>query len=55
MSKLIKATIIETGEQVNVYKLENGNYYDFDGLGENNPPTAVKANKKEFTKKELRF
>jgi len=55
MSDLKKATIIATSEQINVYKLENGNYYDYDGLGENKPPTATKANKKEFEKKELRF
>lgn len=46
-------TVRATGEKLNVYKLQNGNYYDYDAMGAGDPPTAHKADKKEFTKNEL--
>lgn len=49
-----KATIKETGEKINVYQLSNSNYYDYDAMGEDQPPTS-KLGKKEFTKEELTF
>jgi len=52
--KMKKATIKETGEKINVYQLSGGKYYDYDAMGENQPPTS-KLGKKEFDKKELQF
>lgn len=48
-----KATVKATNEQLIVYKMKNGNYYDWDAMGENQLPTASKAGKKEFIKDEL--
>lgn len=54
MSNLkIEATVKATGEKVIVYKLNNGNYYDYERMGANEHPTASKAGKKEFAKDEL--
>ena len=50
-----KATIKATGETINVYSLSNGNYYDYDNMGADKPPSAMKAGKKEFKKDELTF
>ena len=47
------ATVKATGEKLNVYKLKNGNYYDYDSMGANLPPSAPKAGKKEFSPTEL--
>lgn len=55
MSDLKKATIIETGETIDVYRLDTGNWYDYEGMGMDKPPTAAKADKKEFEEKELKF
>ena len=55
MKPLFKAVVKETGEKLKVYKLHNSNYYDFDNMGADMPPKALKANKKEFTKDELRI
>lgn len=49
------ATVIKTGETIKVYQLQNGNYYDYEGMSEAKPPTATGAGKKEFEKKELKF
>ena len=49
------ATIIATGEQIKVYSLKNGHYYDANAISNNNPPTAKRANKKEFTREELKI
>ena len=51
----IKATIKATGEVINVYQLSGGTYYDYDNMGEDKPPSAPKAGKKEFKKEELLF
>ena len=53
MNPTLTATIKATGERIRLYKLNNGNYYDFDNMGANQPPSAPKANKKEFTKDKL--
>lgn len=53
MAELFKAKVKETGEILTVYKLHNSNYYDYDNMGEDMPPKAVKANKKEFSKNEV--
>jgi hypothetical protein len=53
MDKVHKATIKETNETINVYKLNNGNYYDYDNMGEHQPPSAILAKKKEFKPNEL--
>jgi len=45
-------TIKSTGEKIKAYKLENGNWYDYDGMGANSPPTS-KTGKREFTKEEI--
>lgn len=50
---VFKAKIKETNESINVYRLYNGNYYDFDNMAGNMPPKATIANKKEFDKNEL--
>lgn len=52
----IQATVKATGEKLRVYKLKSGNYYDYDNMGADLkmfPPSAPRANKKEFTKEEL--
>ncbi|MFA5349052.1 MAG: hypothetical protein WC309_01620 [Candidatus Paceibacterota bacterium] len=54
-NKQIKATIIATGETIEVYRLSNGNYYDANAISNNKQPSAKKANKKEFAKSELSF
>jgi len=48
-----KATVKATGEELTVYLLQNGNYYDYKAMGANEPPSAPKAGKKEFTRDEL--
>lgn len=50
-----KVKIKATGETINVYLLNNGNYYDYDNMGADKLPSATKANKKEFEKNELIF
>jgi len=53
MSDLIKATVKATNEKINVYLLNDGDYYDYDNMSERLPPSAPKANKKRFKKEEL--
>jgi len=53
MAKELKATIKATSEKITVYRLNNGNYFDFENMGANMPPSAVKAGKKEFKESEL--
>ncbi len=53
MAELFKAKVKETGEVLTVYKLNNSNYYDYDNMGADMPPKAVKANKKEFSRDEV--
>ena len=48
-----QATVKATGEKLNVYKLHNGNFFDYDNMGGNMPPSAAKAGKKEFAPEEL--
>ena len=48
-----QATIKSTGERIRVYKLRDGNYADYDNMGMDQPPKAMKANKKVFTESEL--
>ena len=50
-----QVTIKATGEKINVYLLNRGTYYDYENMGEHLPPSAIKAGKKEFNKKELIF
>lgn len=50
---VLEATVKATGEVLAVYKLNNGNYYDYDNMGAHLPPFAAKSNKKEFQKSEL--
>ena len=52
MSKVIEATGRATGEKIQVYKLNNGNYYDFKNMGCHMPPCST-TGKKEFEKSEL--
>ena len=52
---IYKAKIKETGERLKVYELANGNWYDYDNQEQDKPPTAVKANKKEFRPGELQL
>lgn len=49
----LKATIKATGETILVYRLSNVNYYDSNAMGANIPPSAPKANKKEFKPEEI--
>jgi len=49
----MKAIVKATSETLKVYRLKNGNYYDFENMGENMPPSAKKAGKKEFKPDEL--
>jgi hypothetical protein len=53
MAQTFTATVKSTGETLTVYKLQNGNYYDYENMGANMPPSAQKAGKKEFDKTEL--
>ena len=53
MSKQLDATVKSTGEKLTVYKLQNGNYYDFEAMWHNEPPSAPKSGKKEFSPSEL--
>ena len=48
-----QATVKETGEKITVFKLSDGDYYDFDNMGEHQPPQATKAGKKKFKPEEL--
>lgn len=48
-----EAIIKATDEKIIVYKLRNGNYYDFNNMSSSEPPSAPKANKKEFLPNEL--
>ena len=50
-----EATIRATGENIKVYLLNRCTYYDYDNMFEHQPPSASKAGKKEFNKKELIF
>lgn len=52
---IYKAKVLATNERLKVYKLANGNWYDYDGMEQDKPPTAVKADKKEFSAKELQL
>ena len=53
MAKTYQATVKETNETLTVYKLQNGNYYDYENMGVSSPPSAHLVGKKEFTKEEL--
>lgn len=55
MNQIRIATIKATGEKIKVYRLENYNWYDYDAINDSINPTAPKAGKKEFEKKELIF
>lgn len=48
-----EAIVKSTKEPLKVYKLASGNYYDYDRMGSHEPPSAIKAGKKEFTPDEL--
>ena len=48
-----QATVKKTGENLIVYSLKDGNFYDFENLSEALPPSAPKSGKKEFTKDEI--
>lgn len=50
-----KAKVKSTGEVIKVYKLSGGNWYDFDNMGADQPPAALRAGKKEFKESELEF
>lgn len=52
-TQLFTVLIKETNEKVIVYKLKNGNFYDFENMAKNLPPTAKEAGKKEFTPNEV--
>lgn len=52
---IYKAKVIATKEILKVYKLANGNWYDYDNQQQDKPPVAVKANKKEFSPDELQL
>ena len=52
-NNIFKAKVKATSETLNVYKLNNGNYYDYDNMGKSNLPSATVANKKEFKSNEL--
>lgn len=48
------ATVRATGEKLTVYKLiQAGTFYDYDNMGGDKPPAAMKAGKKEFRPDEL--
>lgn len=47
-----QATIKTTGERITVYKLNSGNYYDYDRMGAKEPAQS-KTGKKEFTPQQL--
>lgn len=55
MAEIKKVTVKATGEEINVYQLRLGNYYDYDNMSADKPPSAIKAGKKEFKKDELIF
>lgn len=55
MSKLQNVTVKKTGESLEVYRLWDGDYYDWKGMSEADPPTAAQAGKKKFKKEELIF
>lgn len=46
-------TILKTGEKIEAYKLQNGNWYDYKGMGEDQPATSS-TGQKEFTKAEVK-
>ena len=52
---IYKARVIATAERLKVYRLANGNWYDYDNQEQDKPPVAVKANKKEFSSDELQL
>ena len=54
-AEIFKVRIIQTGEEIEVYRLSNGNYYDYHNMGVSDIASAPKAGKKEFKKKELLF
>lgn len=51
-SKRYLAKIKKTGETVTLYKLENGNWYDFNNMGAHEPPTST-TGRKEFAADEI--
>ncbi len=53
--EIYKAKVLDTNERLTVYKLANGNYYDYEAMEHELPPSAVKANKKEFRANELQL
>lgn len=53
-NKDLKITIIETGEQLIAYPLQNGKYHLSDCIGADKLPTS-KTGKKIFEKSEISF
>jgi len=53
--EIYKAKVLATAERLTVYKLANGNWYDYENQGQDKPPTAVRADKKEFRTDELQL
>ena len=52
---IYKAKVIDTSERLKVYRLANGNWYDYDNQEQDKPPIAVNAGKKEFLPDELQL
>lgn len=52
---IYKAKVLATNEHIKVYKLANGNWYDHENMEQDKPPSAVKADKKEFKTSELQL
>lgn len=50
---IYKVRVNSTGEILEVYKLKNGNFYDYKNMGEHLPPSAPISGKKEFKKSEV--
>ncbi len=47
-----QATVKATGEKITVYKLDDGTWYDYDKMGQHEPPQS-KTGKKKFEASEL--
>lgn len=47
------ARVKATGEVLTVYKMKDGNYYDYENMGSDFPPKAIRAGKKQFEPYEL--
>lgn len=55
MRKIYEVIVKATGEMLNVYRLDSGGYYDFDGMGASEPLSAPRSGKKHFKENELEF